>query len=258
VLHLHGGYFREFYDSAPAQQAGQTLIRSVMNSAAAVVVLANEFKPILQGIVPDDKVFVVENGVPDLATAHPTRNTTQKTLLYMSTLTRTKGILELLKALSIILRTRSDIKLKIAGNFSEDDLKIEAMALVESENLQPHVQWVGNVSGSGKAEFLNSGDIFCLPTRYPYEGQPLAILEAMAAGLPVLSTDHGAIASTVADCGKIVPKDTSPQVLADALQEMLSDPVARAACGARARKRYEEKYTVEACHRRLFNVFQCI
>jgi hypothetical protein len=35
VLHLHGGYFREFYDAAPAQQAGQSLIRSVMNSAAA-------------------------------------------------------------------------------------------------------------------------------------------------------------------------------------------------------------------------------
>jgi glycosyltransferase involved in cell wall biosynthesis len=258
VLHLHGGYFREFYQSAPAQQAGQSLIRSVMNSAAAVVVLAQEFKPILKGIVPEEKIFVVENGVPDLATASSTGSTSQKTLLYMSTLTRTKGILELLNALSLVLKTRRDIHLKIAGNFSEDDLKTEAVALVEREQLQSHVQWVGNVSGSGKAEFLNSGDIFCLPTRYPYEGQPLAILEAMAAGLPILSTAHGAIASTVADCGKTIPKGASPQVLADAIEQMLSNSAELAACGVRARKRYEERYTVQACHARLFKVFQSI
>jgi glycosyltransferase involved in cell wall biosynthesis len=84
------------------------------------------------------------------------------------------------------------------------------------------------------------------------------ILEALAAGVPVLSTAHGAIASTVGDSGKIVPKDVTPPALAEALEQMFADPANLKFMGTRARIRYQEKYTLQACHKRLFKVFEKI
>jgi glycosyltransferase involved in cell wall biosynthesis len=176
----------------------------------------------------------------------------------MSTLTRTKGILELLQAVELLRPAWPAVHLAVAGQWQEDDLRREALALIESRQLTPHVTFLGNADGEAKASFLAQGDVFCLPTRYPYEGQPLVILEAMAAGLPVLSTDRGVIAQTVLDgqTGRILPAEATPQAIAEALDSMLKNADALRAWGAAARQRYLEHYTLELCHQRLFRVLQ--
>lgn len=287
VLHLHGGYFRTLYEGSNA--AFRALARVALKRAAAVIVLGEEFRPIFKGLVPDQRVHVVENGVPDSGAwqlrissneakppgaAPEPENTAREakspepgaksqdplTILYMGTLTRTKGILELTKALALLRASRTDVRLRVAGQWQEQGLRAEAEELVAREHLGAQVEFVGNVAGQGKAAFLASGDIFCLPTRYPYEGQPLVILEAMAAGLPVLSTEHGAIGSTVANgvTGRLLPKEASPERLAATLGEMLAEPAALQAYGRRGRERYLERYTLEACHRRLRRVFAAV
>jgi glycosyltransferase involved in cell wall biosynthesis len=152
------------------------------------------------------------------------------------------------------------VKLNVAGEWQEPDFREECLAAIQRHGLAEHVQFAGNVVGEAKAAFLASGDIFCLPTRYPYEGQPLVILEAMAAGLPVLSTDRGVIASTVIDgqSGRIFPQESTPEKLADTLAEMLRDPARLAAMGQAARERYEARYTLKECHHNVAQVFRRI
>lgn len=257
VLHLHGAHFRDFYERE-AGAAFRPLVRAVLNATAGMIVLAEEFRPLMAGLMPDERVFAVENGVPDSG-AWKLRQTPTKeaesTVLYMSTLTRTKGILELLQAAAQLKPKRPALRLKVAGAWDDPALKAEALALVEREKLGETVAFVGNVSGAAKADFLAGGDLFCLPTRYVYEGQPLAILEAMAAGLPVLASNHGAIGSTLGDAGRLIPKNASPEILATELERMLADEGELRALGIRARARYLERYTLEACHLRLFEVF---
>lgn len=274
VLHLHGGYFRNMYDAEGRGQVKaffRATVRAALNSAAAVIVLADEFRQIFKGLVPDERLYVVENGVPDpgaweLRTADRESESSNsesggpETVLFMSTLTRTKGILELIKAIGLLRqsRLRQKVCLKVAGTWQDEATRKEAEEFISREGLGAHISFAGNVAGADKAAFLAGGEVFCLPTRYPYEGQPLVILEALAAGLPVLAANHGAIASTVPDgvAGKLISKDASPEMLAEALSGMLADKAALRQYARKARERYLERYTLEACHQRLFEVFE--
>src|SRR5262249_46869364 len=91
-----------------------------------------------------------------------------------------------------------------------------------------------------------AADVFCLPSWW--EAMPLSVLEAMAAGLPVVATDVGDVARLVTpDCGRVVPM-RSPHVLAEALRPLLEDPQTRRRMGeaARARARSTFSSTVTA------------
>jgi len=80
------------------------------------------------------------------------------------------------------------------------------------------------------------------------EGVPLAALEAMAMGLPVVSVDVGAVREAVTeDCGIVVEGGSGEETrLAEAILELLGDPDRRRAMGAAARKRVREKFSLEA------------
>ncbi|HEY3320230.1 MAG TPA: glycosyltransferase family 4 protein [Planctomycetota bacterium] len=176
------------------------------------------------------------------------------TILFMSTLTRTKGIFELIQAVRLLRPHRPLIRLLIAGQWADADLRQEAEEYIKREELEDSLSFCGVVNGEAKASFLARGHVFCLPTRYPYEGQPLVLLEAMASGLPIVATQHAAIPSTVTDgvVGRLVPKDCQPQQLANVLDELLSNPTQLQRYSAAARERYLEHYTLSACHERLF------
>jgi colanic acid/amylovoran biosynthesis glycosyltransferase len=84
------------------------------------------------------------------------------------------------------------------------------------------------------------------PSYYPEEGQPLVLLEALAAGLPIVSTRHAGIPDTVRDGldGILVePRDTGS--LATTLERLASDPEERSRLGSAARQRYEQRYRPE-------------
>ena len=91
---------------------------------------------------------------------------------------------------------------------------------------------------------LAEADVFCLPSIY--EGLPLAILEAMAAGLPVVATAVSGNPEAVEDgvTGLLVPPE-SATALADALITLLADPERRRAMGEAARARVAERFSID-------------
>ena len=257
VLHLHGGYFRTLYES-DAGVLVKAFMRRVLNACSAIVVLADEFRELFAGLVPQEKVFVVENGVPDPGAFELHAPNPTPTMLFMSTLTEGKGIFRLLEAFALLLRDEPQARLRIAGTWADEMQRSRGMEILERAQLNSSVEFVGNVSGAEKAAFLASGNVFCLPTTYLYEGQPLVILEALAAGLPVVATRHAAIASTVSDAGVLVAPDASTDQLAAALSSVLKQEAKVAGLRQRARERYLARYTLAHCHKRLFSVFQAV
>lgn len=100
-------------------------------------------------------------------------------------------------------------------------------------------------------------DIFCLPSHYPQEGQPLVVLEAMAAELPVVATAWRGIADTVVDgvTGFLVPI-SDPVAVSSKLAELVDDPDLRRRMGAEGRRRHEAHYTQKAFGARMLQVLE--
>jgi glycosyltransferase involved in cell wall biosynthesis len=243
VVHIHGGGFGVFYDSAAAPL--RAAVRAVVGRARTVIILGAGLKPTLRGIVPDHRVRVIPNGIPDLfpegrvhAAGGPLR------VLYLGNLIRSKGFVEVLGAVVRLVAAGVDVRLDLAGGWAGTDERSAAAPLLDS--LGTAVRLHGEVGPGRKRELLAAADVLALPTYYEYEGHPYVILEAMSAGLPVVTTAHAAIPETVLHerTGLIVPpRDVAS--LADALQRLATDAALRQRLGESGRTRFLQQYTLQ-------------
>ena len=82
--------------------------------------------------------------------------------------------------------------------------------MLSENSLDAYVTYHGIVDGEKKRDLLKLCDFFALPTRYPNEGQPISILEAMGSGMFVITTDHAGIPDIVENGvnGIVIPKDS--------------------------------------------------
>ena len=112
------------------------------------------------------------------------------------------------------------------------------------------------MTGKAKNVFLGQADIFVFPTYYPPEGHPWVVVEAMAFGLPVITTDHGAISESVYDGinGFIVEKQ-NPRMIANRLLTLLNNREMRRDLGSASRKLYLERFTEKVMVRNLCSTF---
>jgi glycosyltransferase involved in cell wall biosynthesis len=242
ICHVHSGRL----NSGQAEAFSPTLLyrlllRALRLTAHRVLVVAAPGERALRDAVPGLSVATVHNAVhvgtyeqADPA-AEPPR------AVYVGTLSRRKGMHDLVSALELLRDRGTKLPVDVIGGGHEvgereaDELRdrIRASGLpIELHGSQPP---------EGVARALRAAQLFVLPSHW--EGQPIAILEAMASGLPVVVTAVGANPDVVRDGidGRVVDSH-APEALADALESLASDPALRARMGAAARARAEEGY----------------
>ena len=127
--------------------------------------------------------------------------------------------------------------------------------MVEERGLEGIVLYEGPLYGDAKLEALGEADMLVHPTRE--DCFPLVILEAMAAGLPVVSTREGAIPDEVEDgiTGILCDKG-NPEALADAIETLLQDNTVRERMGAAGRIRYETYFTRGQFEKRMIEILR--
>lgn len=182
---------------------------------------ADRIRAIVPGTEPADPA---EGPGPD----QPTR------LVCVATITRRKGHDVLVAALELV----RDLPWTcvVAGSPDLDPTCArEVVARVAAADLQGRIEFVGELDKAALDAVYHSGSIFVLPSHY--EGYGMALTEALARGLPVVSTTGGAIPFTVPDdAGVLVPPGDADR-LADELRSLLSGPPAqREALAAAARR----------------------
>jgi glycosyltransferase involved in cell wall biosynthesis len=156
---------------------------------------------------------------------------------------RVKGHDVFIRAAASIVAQFPQVSFSIAGDVLEPDYFEELQTLIRNMTLSDHFHFVGGVANL--REYLSTADIFVLPSRS--EGFSNAIVEAMAASLPVVATNVGGNAEAVTDgvSGFIVPSE-DPVALAAAIARLLSDPSKAQEMGAAGKRLASEKFTTDA------------
>jgi L-malate glycosyltransferase len=165
---------------------------------------------------------------------------------------RVKGHDIFIKAAATIVQQFPRASFSIAGDVLESDYFEELQTLVHDLNLSDHFRFVGGVSDL--RQHLSNADVFVLPSRS--EGFSNAIVEAMAASLPVVATNVGGNAEAVKDgiTGFIVPAE-NPAALSTAILCLLADPNRARAMGIAGKAVAAEQFTTQAMMKRISAVY---
>lgn len=254
-VHLNGGLFRSFYEQAPAPM--RVFIRATLKGVREAWVLTPAHTKMFEGLVPHERVRMLENAVDDPTRALNGKSITDgessgKRVLYLSNLVPEKGCFDLLAAFEAMGEEARGVHLRLVGEADPDvadEVRRRAAALADRG---VEVELAGVHLDAAKARDYAWADVFTLPSRYPPEGQPLVLLEAMAASLPIVTTDHSGIPHTVRDEieGLIVPPG-DVDALRGALERVIADAELRERLGRAGRRRYDERYTPDAFRRRV-------
>ncbi|OEZ61616.1 spore coat protein SA [Duganella sp. HH105] len=240
VLHLHSGAFHEFYadDCGPFRR---WLIRYIFDRAAQVVVLSNTWKTWAQGISRNPHITAIYNPVLLSAQPYAWHERIQGQTLFFGRLGKNKGSYDLVQAAQTLAATHPQLQLRLGGDGELEQTRGRA----EELGVADRVQLLGWVTGEEKARCLADATVYVLPSYN--EGLPMSVLEAMAAGLPVLTTPVGGIPEAVTDGVEgflITPGDVP--ALAQRWSLLLSDPALAERMGNAARRKVETTFSTQA------------
>jgi glycosyltransferase involved in cell wall biosynthesis len=161
-----------------------------------------------------------------------------------------KGQEDLLSAAALVLARMPEARVVLVG-----DGRLAGALRKQAHDLgiESRVRFLGAVPDG--ARLLPLLDVYVLPSHI--EGMSMGLIEAMAAGRPIVATDAGGNAENVIDgvSGLIVPP-RAPDRLADAILTLLKDPDRARAMGEQARRRAREHFTVDTMVRRMEQLYR--
>ena len=238
LLHVHGGDFLGFYNhrSLPTAQA---FIRWIYRGAHRVIVLSEEWRGILASVEPASRIVVIPNPVEIPAWSARLMDPPPQ-VLFLGVLEERKGVHDLLRAWARVVARHPKARLVLAGTGSDRAVAELAATL----GIAGSVAMPGWVGPDERARLLRASWAFALPSHL--EAMPMAVLEAMAAGLPVVATNVGGIPTAVSHgvSGFLVePRD--PGALAQSLDALLANAGMRRSMGEAGRNRATEFFSAE-------------
>lgn len=181
-------------------------------------------------------------------------STSSLIILFAGNLKKEKGVYELLESFKSLKRCMLDLKLQICGSGVEKagiEKEILDMKLVDNVTL------LGNIEPSEMNKWMKASDIFVLPTYH--EGMPNVVMEAMACGLPVVSTRVGGIPDAVGDSeGAILVEPENVNELTEAMKKVLVDKGLREKMCKAARQTAVRKFGAEQNCRKLLEYLEKI
>ena len=260
-----------FLNELPEPYKTQALdeIRRLAGEVDGFLVFSRYYADYMAGYldIPPEKFHIVQMGVniADFQDNHPTDQETDgsrrpPTIGYLARLAPAKGLHYLVDAF-LRLRERPGLekaRLHIAGWLGEPDRKYadRQFARLRAAGLADAFHYAGAVNRQEKIQFLHGLDVLSVPTTY-HEPKGIFVLEALAAGVPVVQPEHGAFPELLASTGggRLVRPD-DPRHLADTLAELLTDPAGRAKLAREGRETVQRDFDSQSMARATLQVYQ--
>lgn len=224
VNHLHGSDLKEFLDNSPRWYQ-KILLHSYKKVDTSIVLLDSmksqfsDFTNIKVEVVPNfyDKEL-------DKKLAEKDKN--KINLVYLSNIMSSKGIFELIDSFEILSKKYDNVYLNIAGVYIADEyMNInELQKNFESKISQnDRIKYLGKTFGEEKVKLLQSSDIFVLPSYYKSEALPISIIEAMACGNAVVTTNYKYLPEVVRKKNGVLVEPKSVDSLVTGIENLIND-----------------------------------
>ncbi|MCO5973022.1 glycosyltransferase family 4 protein [Actinoallomurus soli] len=225
-------------------------------AAAVITVSANSAREIEAEFgVPPDRLHVIPHGI-DTRRFHPDGSAdgrllaplrlAERFVLYLGNLDPRKNLPALVEAVGRPEISRLGVPLVVAGGSFRGSAPIEAL-LADA----PHVRYLGQVPAELVAPLMRAAAVFALPSSH--EGFGLPVVEAMACGTPVVTSDRGALPEVTGDAAHVIT-DLGPGSIAGALRDVLADDALAAVLRTRGQAN-ARRFTWAECARRHLEVF---
>lgn len=251
IYHMHGKGIEE--------KIKNRVIKTIYNFVFSNSVVIHLSKGLIESeIIPlnlkNSSMYIVENGIECTNISNSLKKEDSFVrLLFLSNTFPSKGIFVLLEAFKLLSERFDDIKLDIAGmsNKNNDD-KIDAF--ISNNLLTQKVKRHRYISTCEKYQLLENSDIFVLPTLN--DAFPLALLEAMQFGLPVISTFEGGISEIVDEyiTGFLVNQN-NVQELAEKMKILIENDDLREKMGKKSRQKFLNEFTQNKFEQKMVRVF---
>jgi glycosyltransferase involved in cell wall biosynthesis len=234
VLHAHGACFDEFYNGLPALLQRQ--VAKIFAGADCFLVLSSQWRDFYTRScgLPAGRVVVLCNptAVPASVASRTGRSVVQ--FLFLGRIGARKGAFDLLQAFATLPEAvRARARLVFAGDGEVEALREQAAPFGDQ------VEVNGWIDATQRNVLLDASDVFALPSHA--EGVPMAMLEAMAYGLPVITTRVGGIPDLIEDRTQgLMIEPGNVAAIRDAMQVLIEDESLRLRLGRDARARAQQ------------------
>lgn len=245
-----------WYDNDIFVRLYGALDRWVLKSYSAVVAVSDDVKArLVKSGVDGRKVRLIQNGIDlrPFAASRATGDQVEATPLRVGLVGRLspeKGVDLFINAAARVLLHVPSARFEIVG---DGPLRAELQLLIDESKLASSVFLLGRCDDM--AGFYQSLDLLVSSSRH--EGLPIALLEGMASGLPLVATAVGAVPSLVLDgeTGRLIPAN-DVEALANSMLELLSAPELRRQYGVAARRRIEASFSADRMASEYLNIYQ--
>lgn len=253
VFHLHGKGVRK---SASSSFFKDFVYRVVFKGVDVIHLSQLLYTDIERYVLPSN-FHILANGINSFEVKQCERRyDTPLKILFLSNIIREKGPKELLEACVELKNRALEFEIYMAGKFYENELKLEMLDIIAKEKLTNFYLLEG-VYGKDKFKLLGSCHLAVLPTYN--DCFPLVLLEAMSAGLAIISTDEGAISEIVDDGNSgFLVKKRSISSIANKIEYFLDNRGEEQTMGVCGSNIFSKRFTANIFERKLLTILETV
>ncbi len=268
LLHAYGGDFQAFTRTQP--QSMRAAIRHILCRADRVAVVSENLASQFDGIFPPSRIIPIPNCISVTGRPASRPQNHSQTVLFLGKISVAKGAVDFVRAAALLLSrgSREQLRFRMVGDFLEIERNVtflkhpngareQIQRLLELPWCEQAISVIGPVENDAKWAEYASADIFVAPSYS--EGTPLTVLEAMAAGLPIVASRVGGLPEILGPrqlTFLVAPGDVT--ALADRIHQLASDSNLRAELGEENREIVESNFGLPALARHLQLAYQAI
>lgn len=242
AVRLCGGYY--YYSHTRGWK--RKLVAAVLRRVDLALVQGSRLVTTFGGLIAAERIAVIPNGTNDrpfaAARSRAEKNGATPQILFVGLLCAEKGFHDVLAAIPDV----PDANFVFMGEWASDGDRDAAMDRLAADGTASRVRFAGVVAGDPKYDIFVASDALVFPSYFVYEGHAVSTVEALAAGLPIVCTDHGALDESVRDGWNgffVPPRDAA--AIAEALTKLIGDESLRLEMGRRSRELYERRFTAD-------------